>query len=95
MERPAARAVIEEQQHGGATAPYRKGSHTMDREKPDHAGSAGHAEADRAEQRREKEARQRQAMDRALERGLEDSFPGSDPVAVTQPSPSARDKHEP
>jgi hypothetical protein len=34
-------------------------------------------------------------LEEALERGLEDSFPGSDPVAVTQPPPSARNKHRP
>jgi hypothetical protein len=31
-------------------------------------------------------------LDRALEKGLEDSFPGSDPVNVTQPSPSRQDQ---
>ena len=38
--------------------------------------------------------RARQRLDEALERGLEDTFPGSDPVSVVQPPPSARDKHE-
>jgi hypothetical protein len=38
------------------------------------------------------EAKKRRLED-ALDRGLEDSFPGSDPVAVTQPPPSARDKN--
>jgi hypothetical protein len=33
-------------------------------------------------------------LDEALERGLEDTFPASDPVSVTQPPPSARDKNE-
>lgn len=32
-------------------------------------------------------------MEKALEQGLEESFPGSDPVNVTQPSPSKKDKH--
>jgi len=36
----------------------------------------------------------RKAMEDSLEKGLEDTFPGSDPVAVTQPPHSARDKHE-
>ena len=31
-------------------------------------------------------------LDRALEKGLEDSFPGSDPVNVTQPPPSRQDQ---
>ncbi len=42
---------------------------------------------------REQDAKRKKKLDDALERGLEDSFPGSDPVAVTQPPPSARDKH--
>jgi hypothetical protein len=35
----------------------------------------------------------RDAMEKALEQGLEESFPGSDPVNVTQPAPSKKDKH--
>ena len=42
----------------------------------------------------EREARQHNKLDDALERGLEDTFPASDPVAVTQPPHSARDKQE-
>ena len=34
----------------------------------------------------------RDAMEKALDQGLEESFPGSDPVNVTQPSPSKKDK---
>jgi hypothetical protein len=30
--------------------------------------------------------------DKSLEQGLEDTFPGSDPVNVTQPAPSKQDK---
>jgi hypothetical protein len=41
------------------------------------------------------EAERKKKLDEALERGLEDSFPGSDPVAVTQPPPSKRDKNRP
>jgi hypothetical protein len=44
--------------------------------------------------RRRVTERERQKLDEALERGLEESFPGSDPVSVTQPPPSPRDKHE-
>ena len=39
---------------------------------------------DRAEKRR---------LDDALEEGLEETFPGSDPVNVTQPAPSKADQH--
>ena len=31
-------------------------------------------------------------LEEALELGLEDTFPASDPVSVVQPPPSARDK---
>jgi len=42
--------------------------------------------------RREREEKRKQALDEELDRGLEDTFPGSDPVAITQPPHSARDK---
>jgi hypothetical protein len=32
-------------------------------------------------------------LDDALEEGLEETFPGSDPVNVTQPAPSKADNH--
>jgi hypothetical protein len=41
------------------------------------------------------EAERKKTLDEALDCGLEDTFPGSDPVAVTQPPPSARDKDKP
>ncbi len=47
-------------------------------------GKDGNGRRREAEQKREK-------LDQALERGLEESFPGSDPVSVTQPPPSPRD----
>jgi hypothetical protein len=31
-------------------------------------------------------------LEDALEEGLEETFPGSDPVSVTQPAPSKQDK---
>jgi hypothetical protein len=40
--------------------------------------------SDREEKRR---------LDDALEEGLEETFPGSDPVNVTQPPPSKGDHH--
>jgi hypothetical protein len=50
---------------------------------------------ERQRKRRDRDAERKKALDETLERGLEDTFPGSDPVAVTQPSPSARDKRSP
>jgi hypothetical protein len=41
------------------------------------------------------ETDRRKTFDEALDFGLEDTFPGSDPVAVTQPAPSACDKDRP
>ena len=36
--------------------------------------------------------KERDAKEKALDQGLEESFPGSDPVNVTQPAPSKKDK---
>ena len=36
-------------------------------------------------------AAEKRRLDRALEEGLEETFPGSDPVNVTQPPPSKGD----
>lgn len=44
---------------------------------------------EKTEKRREKE---RQRAENSLEKGLEDTFPASDPVNVTQPPPSKDDK---
>jgi hypothetical protein len=41
------------------------------------------------------ESDRKKTFDQALDYGLEDTFPGSDPVAVTQPAPSACDKDRP
>ena len=42
--------------------------------------------------RREQEASHKKKLEDALDLGLEDTFPGSDPVSVTQPPPSPYDK---
>ncbi|MET0724013.1 MAG: hypothetical protein ABWY64_24735 [Tardiphaga sp.] len=36
---------------------------------------------------------EKQRLDDALEEGLEETFPGSDPVSITQPAPSKADAH--
>jgi len=36
---------------------------------------------------------EKRRLDDALEEGLEEMFPGSDPVNVTQPPPSKQDHH--
>jgi hypothetical protein len=52
-------------------------------------------EKDRAGECRDKSEKRKDALDETLERGLEDTFPGSDPVSVTQPPHSAFDKRSP
>jgi len=49
---------------------------------------------EQAQRRRERMEKRKAALDDELDRGLEDTFPGSDPVAVTQPPHSARDKYK-
>jgi hypothetical protein len=49
---------------------------------------------DQAAKRRNREEKRKEELDEALERGLEDTFPGSDPVAITQSPPSVRDKRK-
>ncbi len=44
-----------------------------------------------AERSRRPDAERRKTLDKALEDGLEGTFPGSDPVSVTQPAPSTCD----
>ena len=39
------------------------------------------------------ETAEKRRLDRALEEGLEETFPGSDPVNVTQPPPTKGDHH--
>jgi hypothetical protein len=36
---------------------------------------------------------EKERLDEALEEGLEETFPGSDPVNVIQPAPSKADHH--
>jgi hypothetical protein len=38
-------------------------------------------------------ANEKRRLDAALEEGLEETFPGSDPVNVTQPAPTKGDHH--
>jgi nicotinate phosphoribosyltransferase len=40
--------------------------------------------------KREREDARKRKLERSLEQGLEDSFPASDPVNVTQPVPTRR-----
>jgi hypothetical protein len=52
-------------------------------------------ERKRAQTEKEREeALRRHRLEKSLEEGLQDSFPASDPINVTQPPPSAQDKRE-
>ena len=55
-------------------------------------GNVVRDDKDPAARRRERQERRKEELDEALDRGLEETFPGSDPVAITQPPHSARDK---
>lgn len=48
----------------------------------------------RGRKQREDAERRDEKLDDALERGLEETFPASDPVSVVQPPPSSHDKNE-
>ena len=39
------------------------------------------------------DAKNKKLAEHSLDEGLKDTFPGSDPVNVTQPAPSKQDKH--
>ena len=41
----------------------------------------------------EAKSAEKRKLDEALEEGLEETFPGSDPVSITQPEPSKADHH--
>ena len=47
---------------------------------------------DDSAKRRERDAKRKQKLDEQLDEGLEETFPGSDPVAVTQPPHSSYDR---
>jgi hypothetical protein len=47
----------------------------------------------RANSKKAAEGAEKRRLDAALEEGLEETFPGSDPVNVTQPAPSKGDHH--
>jgi hypothetical protein len=42
--------------------------------------------------RRDRKEAQKRKLEKSLEQGLEDSFPASDPINVTQPPPTVGDK---
>jgi hypothetical protein len=48
--------------------------------------------AERDREKRDRDEAQKRRLERSLEQGLEDSFPGSDPINVVQPPPTVGDK---
>ncbi len=61
---------------------------TADRSPPTNHATASHRKAERM-------AARLRRFEEALDCGLEDTFPGSDPVAVTQPAHNAHDRYNP
>jgi hypothetical protein len=52
-------------------------------------------DSQRAEEGKAARAEKRKkSLDDKLDEGLEETFPGSDPVSITQPPPNARDKRD-
>ena len=49
--------------------------------------------SDSKARKKAEQAAEKRRLDDALEEGLEETFPGSDPVNVTQPPPSKGDHH--
>jgi hypothetical protein len=47
----------------------------------------------KARSKSDHKATDKRRLDQALEEGLEETFPGSDAVSVTQPAPSRDDDH--
>jgi hypothetical protein len=43
--------------------------------------------------RKDVKGSEKERLDQALDEGLEETFPGSDAVSVTQPAPSKEDHH--
>jgi hypothetical protein len=55
---------------------------------------AGKTRGGQADVRKPPAEKDRDAKEKALDQGLEESFPGSDPVNVTQPARSKKDKDD-
>ncbi len=71
----------------------------MDKSNTTRSQSLDHGDSEQdtkeADKNRERTERCKQRLDESFDRGLEDTFPGSDPVAVTQPPSRAHDKRKP
>jgi len=52
-----------------------------------------HDDDDELEDRR-RDPKEKERLDQALETGLEDTFPASDPINVTQPPPTLADRRD-
>jgi hypothetical protein len=56
--------------------------------------SAGKKHGEHESEQDKKVRLEKERLDKALDEGLEESFPGSDPVNVVQPAHSSQDKDE-
>jgi hypothetical protein len=48
--------------------------------------------AERQDEAEKRAAKKRRNLDRKLDEALEETFPGSDPVSISQPAHSSKDK---
>lgn len=56
--------------------------------------SAGKKHGENLSEKEKQERLEKERLDRALDEGLEETFPGSDPVNVVQPPHSPQDKND-
>ncbi|OQW56370.1 MAG: hypothetical protein A4S14_00445 [Proteobacteria bacterium SG_bin9] len=54
---------------------------------------SGHVAEKTKDKHHETKHDHKEKLDEALEQGLEDTFPASDPVNLTQPAPSKKDQN--
>jgi hypothetical protein len=56
--------------------------------------ATSHASVSPEQEKAARAEKRKKSLDDKLDQGLEETFPGSDPVSITQPPPTARDKRE-
>jgi hypothetical protein len=98
-ERPPPQKVIIEAVDDAAThPPFTRKVPVMDERTTDRSlhrgGAAAQREGNDRDSKRHEQNRRQSRLEDALERGLEDTFPASDPVSVVQPPSSVQDKNE-
>jgi hypothetical protein len=95
---PPQKVVIEAADEGAAHPTIHAEAPVMDERttnrSPHRGGAAAQRDESDRDDKRQAQNRRQGRLEEALERGLEDSFPGSDPVSVVQPPSTVQDKNE-